>query len=66
MKDTLVTFETAKLAKEVGFDIPLIGVYIKDGNIHTLTETDILPSDVETIKNIMCNAPTQSLLQKSV
>jgi len=55
MEDQLVSFETAKLAKEKGFDKRCIYFYTPDG--HALHQV-MIRSLYE------CNAPTQSLLQK--
>lgn len=65
MEDQLITFETAKLAKERGFNIPvypqyyeitegkaILDVNIEYSNTHYIKEKDYFP------------APTQSLLQR--
>ena len=31
-KESYVSFETAKLLKEAGFDIPCVSIYIQDDN----------------------------------
>lgn len=61
MKEQLVTFETAKLAKEKGFNVPSY-VYQNDGIIPDITniEKDI----IEDARHKYTYAPTQSLLQK--
>ena len=61
MKEQLISFETAKLAKEKGFDIPQYSYYDKAGNPHwlNLEETEpILNSDGIYI------IPNQHLIQK--
>lgn len=62
MKDQLISFEAAKLAKEIGFNIDQLMVYNKDTkdfwNQFTLTSSPNLCR-----KNGYL-APTQSLLQK--
>lgn len=54
MKEDLISFDTAKLAKEAGFPQDILGMswYNKDGKISNLS----LGTDIK--------APTQSLLQK--
>jgi len=58
MKDELITFVTAKLAKEKGFDVPAFTVYANNGTFST----------DETAYNFNSrtgySAPTQSLLQR--
>jgi len=65
MKETLITFETAKLAKEKGFNISTIYGFDLDGselfNILYLTEWNHKKSKVG---KIFFSRPTQSLLQK--
>jgi hypothetical protein len=77
MKDELISFSTAKLAKEKGFDIPTINCYnvdnrllefipvikggIKDAVLHG---GDILFDDWNNNGKESKSAPTQSLLQK--
>ena len=59
MRETLITFETAKLAKEKGFNIPHRG-FNHIGEVHPFQE-----SYIEKYLNIQYYyAPTQSLLQK--
>ena len=55
MIEQLVSFETAKLAREKGFNEPTIHFYTPDG---TCLSCEYLYSYYE------CEAPTQSLLQK--
>lgn len=65
MEEELITFETAKLAKEKGFDVP-VKSYFYDGD----TGTNILREEKHSYyKNYngvdLCySIPTQSLLQK--
>jgi hypothetical protein len=61
MIEELITFETAKLAKEKGFDINELKVYINH-QIHGIIITN--RDCIHNKKDILCNAPTQSLLQK--
>ena len=70
MKDQLIIFETAKLAKEKGFNIPCPLAY-HEGNLEGSEEylgQELF--DAEDIDNAKLNdydcylAPTQSLLQK--
>lgn len=80
MKEQLISFDTAKLAKEKGFDISCQYYYDNDGNLPdrwessgSSTDTDV-PIYLEEFEenynsnnwvgNIKCSAPTQSLLQK--
>jgi hypothetical protein len=71
MQDTLITFETSKLAKEKGFfDKNIYGevrlsqynFYDDNGVLRKIDEAFELTKDFD-LKNC-CNAPTQSLLQK--
>ena len=65
MQEQLISFETAKLAKEKGFNIPVI--YVFDDIDGTLTASyvknvfDLLNYNTSIHK---CSRPTQSLLQK--
>ena len=76
MKDQLVTFDTAKLAKELGFDEPCIDTY-KDVELYKhkakrynssfnteWREELIKNSAMSNAKIARYSAPTQSLLQK--
>ena len=56
MKDELISFETAKLAKEKGFRIYTNNVYDFKGRLNTMS---LIRSVSESIA-----APTQSLLQR--
>ena len=79
IKDTMkiVEFETAKLAKEVGFDWPCDQVYyLKDKKkirLHTLSyydelhrnnEEELIVSLSRGNQEVICSAPYQSYLQK--
>ena len=65
MKDELVTFETAKLAKEKGFDLVTNKYWV---NYYTGQPIDkwrlFRHTDVDVIEEMEFPAPTQSLLQK--
>jgi hypothetical protein len=69
MKEQLITFETAKLAKEKGFDerVPYGYLDLEDGH-KKLGEIRLLPVFDNIMKNSETNnfftAPTQSLLLK--
>lgn len=75
MKEQLISFETAKLAKEKGFDVDTIEYYTPKG-YQTESEgyrTERLErtnwnngkgSYPTLSKDVECSAPTQSLLQK--
>ena len=58
MKEQLITFDTAKLAKEKGFNIPRSNVYHVSSKTLTLSFSAIESDDKHY------TAPTQSLLQK--
>jgi hypothetical protein len=73
MKEQLVKFETAKLAKKKGFyDLNVNGnirisqdyIYDNKGAIYSISE--LLSSDFNKTENNLFNAPTQSLLQKFI
>ena len=64
MKEQLITFETAQLAKERGFDAPS-KCYHSDGSFQdrdNLTDYNSWPQN--TKDEFLISAPTQSLLQK--
>lgn len=77
MKEQFITFETAKLAKEKGFDIPTIQFYTSGKKAYLSEAQDYMteryaesnwnngrgsyPTEPEKVS---CSAPTQSLLQK--
>lgn len=60
MEDQLVTFETAKLAKEVGFDIPQDRCYVNEGTPGVIYHRLYLRKG----DTLLAYLPTQSLLQK--
>lgn len=60
MQEQIVTFETAKLAKEKGFEIFTGKAYIKKPN----QDIFFTPSYTGITTGICYNAPTQLLLQK--
>ena len=61
MEEQLISFETAKLAKERGFNIP--GVSIYSGGV-LFKNVSVLPENWNKSVDETCSAPTQSLLQK--
>lgn len=70
MKEQLVSFETAKLAKEKGFDIEIYSYFWDDdGDVCEIDEKDALDSfednwNNDTKYSDYYSRPTQSLLQK--
>jgi hypothetical protein len=62
MMEQLITFETAKLAKEKGFNEKCGIGYDLHGNITYATVSYMLNSDKNSKDH--CSAPTQTLLQK--
>jgi hypothetical protein len=57
MEDELILFETAKIAKEKGFDLNVNEGFTKDGkNFMCGKKSEFFPEE--------CRRPTQSLLQK--
>lgn len=71
MKEQLISFKTAKLAKEKGFDEPCYdcynphGMQFSNGWCEYIHDNDIeIPFDNKGIKEKDVLAPTQSLLQK--
>ena len=60
MKDQLISFETAKSAKEKGLLNPTLYFYGEDGKLYTYSSERMTFNDEET----KWEAPTQSLLQK--
>ncbi len=75
MEDALINFETAKLAREKGFNIPTISYYNPKGRSEEsegyMTErlecsnwNNGQGSYPTHAKDVECSAPTQSLLQK--
>lgn len=59
--DELVTYEVAKLAREVMLDVPCSHIYTKDGKLKEVYE---YKSDDDAINDAYACAPTQSLLQR--
>lgn len=68
MKDELVTFETAKLAKEKGFESKCNGYYYHIEDEHNLITNSLLCAknynDPVITTERYSSAPTQSLLQR--
>ena len=76
MKEQLISFETAKLAKEKGFDVPVDSLYSMYSNNNVIIDNDYLrkynkfdkKEYIKTknwnLKKKFTSAPTQSLLQK--
>jgi len=64
MKDQLITFPTAKLAKEKGFNIPCIGWYYSKNPTQQYLEHCTIPINTNKLEVHNCSAPTQSLLQR--
>ena len=62
MKEQLISFETAKLAKEKGFDIE-VNQYFKEAFPENLMNHNVNCNFNKYIE-LCCSAPTQSLLQK--
>jgi hypothetical protein len=69
MKDELITFETAKLAKEKGFNIPTLHYYRGDGDfvnpwMDVIVKSYHILNHNKSIESYFYSAPTQSLLQR--
>jgi len=73
MKDELISFSTAKLAKDKGFDVPCITVYLTNemtydtqyyDSLYDNSNNDEIFSLNHKETSIVCSAPTQSLLQR--
>ncbi len=74
MKDQLISFETARLAKEKGFNIPILKYYRTDTLISSVGVSKTNSQLEKEFENInldsgktfigVFSAPTQSLLQK--
>jgi len=63
MEEQLITFKTAKLAKDKGFDEPVLAIY--SGNqLGYIQEGDKLFRKWNHCRDATYSAPTQSLLQK--
>lgn len=63
MKDELITFETAALAKEKGFDVPVTDAYLKDSG-ELYDEEDCPEKENQNLYPNGVSAPTQYLLQR--
>lgn len=69
MQEILITFETAKLAKEKGFDVPTLNFYgLPNKTLYVLKNGEPLNpqnhNNNELVGKNRASAPTQSLLQK--
>ena len=68
MKEQLISYSTAKLAKEKGFNIPVLHYYIGVKENHTNHPTRMFDLRLEDwnsfISNSRISIPTQSFLQK--
>ena len=64
MEEQLITFETAKLAKEKGFDKKVGKYWCNYYTGEPLNKWKLLPIDKLTLNWMEYPAPTQSLLQK--
>jgi|ERR1035437_3530915 hypothetical protein len=66
MEETLISFETAKLAKEKEFDEKVYREYDKSGYLRCTSKSSdvVLGPYEELLKSTEYAAPTQSLLQK--
>jgi hypothetical protein len=74
MKDQLISFETAKLARELGFNESCGLNYAEDGEVQLLRywegngngfeSNSEIDCDYYIENNPVCSAPTQSLLQR--
>ena len=61
MEEELISFKTAKLAKEKRFNIPVYSIY--SGGL-LFKNVSVLPESWNKSVDETCSAPTQSLLQK--
>ena len=66
MEEELISYETAKLAKEKGFNWPVVSSYNDEGDTFCKTKPHDwnIKRTAALKKNPYCSAPTQSLLQK--
>ena len=68
MQEQLVSFKVAKLAKEKGFDIPVLNCYNENGELGDVESLCFVNynqfKDVDGSNTNMYSAPTKSLLQK--
>ena len=63
MEEQLVSFETAKLAKEKGFNEQCLECYTDKETVYQNNNENILFTNTQLLTNFY-SAPTQSLLQK--
>jgi hypothetical protein len=63
MKEELISFETAKLAKEKRFDVSCRVLYNKDGS-KVLNNRHTMRNNLTFVDDSKISAPTQSLLQR--
>lgn len=65
MKEQLITLDTAKLAKEKGFNIPVLYAFDdEDGLLTSSYVKDVFHPINYNSSSYKCSKPTQSLLQK--
>lgn len=65
MEDQLITFKTAKLAKEKGFNELSFNYFLMDGTAEEDLEKNYFNNNIQTYKNInTISQSSQSLLQK--
>jgi hypothetical protein len=69
MEEQLISFDTSKLAKEKGFDVPTLNFYgLPNKTLYVLKNGESLNpqnhNDNELVGKNRSSAPTQSLLQK--
>ena len=63
MKDQIISFETAKLAKKKGFNEPCLECYVEKGTLYNNNREGIEFTNKQLLIT-NCSAPTQSLLQR--
>lgn len=63
MEEQLVTYSTATISKEKGFDLKVYDFYLEDKK-SLYIDGDIFEKENHNIFNDVISAPTQSLLQK--
>lgn len=63
MEDQLISFETAKLAKEKGFNEPCLECYVSKGTLYNNNRENVCFTN-KILLTDNYSAPTQSLLQK--
>lgn len=64
MNDPLITFETAKLAKEKGFEQSPFAIQTSYCLVYKNSDEVMIRNSLFNPSSIICTAPTQSLLQK--